>query len=137
MSDLAAFLNEAVLEVRKLIGQKPGATRQWTDDRLSQLSTDFLVVKARHPNKSDAQVCALLRRRFDGRYAKMNAGTIRRKLHDARSPATNSRLAAALSDPRNPFSLEDLIFGVISVYEDDASEIREVSRHYPPKGRRK
>jgi hypothetical protein len=133
--DLAALLNEYLVVLH--LEKKSGATRQWTDDRLQQLSTDFLVVKAQHPEKSDAQVCALLRKRFDGRYAEWDAKTIRRKLQDARNPATNSRLAAALSDPRTEFSLEDLIFGVVHYEFDKDGNCVEEQRYYPPRGRRK
>ena len=47
--------------------------------------------KKRHPNKFDADICGYI-----ARDRRINKETVRRKLQDARNPARNSALAAAV-----------------------------------------
>ena len=55
------------------------------------LLADFADKKKRHPNKFDADICGYI-----ARDRRINKETVRRKLQDARNPARNSALAAAV-----------------------------------------
>jgi hypothetical protein len=66
-------------------GARPGSGRrkQWTDEKLWQLLFDFEAQRRSARVKlSDSQLCVRLAEKFD--YRRLSAGTIRRKLQDAR-----------------------------------------------------
>jgi hypothetical protein len=69
-----------------------GRPRDWSEERLYQLRADFALIKNAHPGKPDTDLCKMLLKKDEQgkfgkrRYAGMTAGTIRRKLQDARRP---------------------------------------------------
>jgi hypothetical protein len=62
--------------------RKPGRRRRWTNDELSQFLKTFYPIKDEHPKWSDLRVCEKLVKDH-GRYAKLSAETLRRRLQDA------------------------------------------------------
>lgn len=69
-------------------GRRGGAPVVWNFERLCALFTDYVVLRERHPDKVDEDICELLssdkRGEFAGRYRKIRGPTVRRKLQDAR-----------------------------------------------------
>jgi hypothetical protein len=77
---------------------------KWTSEQLCQLLADIGAVKKANPDiKGDSKICDRVKEQFD-RYAGIRAGTIRRKLQDARNPKHNRWLGKILEahkpDPR-------------------------------------
>jgi hypothetical protein len=62
-----------------------GPRRQWTVERLCQLSTDFDAMKQRHADAPAEHVCRLLIKAKDGRYREFKPATLRRQLPVARA----------------------------------------------------
>jgi hypothetical protein len=74
--------------------RKGGAPKKWDDVRWCKLLSDFGEVKASsRPNASDTEVCINIKKAFAQRYARENAGTLRRNLQYARDPSRNGILA--------------------------------------------
>jgi hypothetical protein len=73
-------------------GQKNrGRRKQWDDQRLCCLLSDYDQTKQDHPSSSDQAICEYIKKRFANRY-RMTISSIRRKLQDARNPACNNQI---------------------------------------------
>jgi len=66
---------------------RPGTPQKWTADELKKLIRDLAQIQNRYPHiKSDSRLCRILAERegHKGEKAKRRAGTLRRKLPEAR-----------------------------------------------------
>jgi hypothetical protein len=92
---LAALLTEAYF-----VASRPrGGTKYWDSRKLCQLLADYAAVKkANRDVRADEKICQLLKKKFGKHYADQSAPTLRRVLHDARSPAKNLFLKRALRE---------------------------------------
>jgi hypothetical protein len=68
-----------------------GRKKQWSDQRLCRLLSDFDQIKESRPSFSDSNICEQIKKRFPDRYP-MTAAAIRRKLQDARSSRYNTEI---------------------------------------------
>jgi hypothetical protein len=67
--------------------RRAGPRRKWTYDQLFNLYKEYEAFKARCPEMKDVEICGLLAgtgKYPSGRSGRSDAGTIRRKLQDAR-----------------------------------------------------
>src|SRR5262249_5469391 len=77
--------------------RKPGASKAWNSIRLCQLMVDVAERKATRPKAKDADICRWLIKNTSGKdYKNLSDRTLRRKLQDARNPACNAHLFAAI-----------------------------------------
>ena len=73
---------------------KQHGLRIWNDEKLCILLSCFATAEKKHPNATDTAICNWLSKK--GRYASAGGATLRRRLQDARNPARNTALAAAV-----------------------------------------
>src|SRR5262245_47618952 len=76
-----------------------GQPRKWDEDKLCQLLADIATIKQNHPDKKESELCGKLKEvaPFKDCYRQYSAGTIRKKLQDARNPKHNDALRYLLA----------------------------------------
>jgi hypothetical protein len=113
--------------------KRAGRSKQWTDDKLFQLSVAFYRAQRKHPDKSENNICKILANR--GEFGNLHADTLRRRLHDTRDPSRYRPLISMLEnlgyEPAGGNSEKhwrEWLKGSVDVYENDAGKIR---LHWP------
>jgi hypothetical protein len=126
----------ALVRAQAAMSQKrAGRSKQWTDDRLFQLTVAFHRAQREHPDKSENNICKILAKR--GEFGDVHADTLRRRLHDTRDPSRYGLLLSVLEnlgyEPKAGNSKEHWREWLkktrsVDVYENDAGEMR---LHWP------
>jgi hypothetical protein len=83
---------------------RAGRSREWTDERLTKLASDFARVKHDHAGKSDSDICRTLAKREDD--SGWSAPTLRRRLQDARDPECNGFLDRVIEQLAAEYEVE-------------------------------
>jgi hypothetical protein len=119
---------------------RAGRSREWTDERLIKLGADFSRVQHDHPDKSDSDICRILAKRED--YSGMTAGTLRRRLQDARDPDYNGFLARLIDQFAAEYDVEGgnareqlrswLTTGFTYCWQDKAGNLHSTPPEPPP-----
>ena len=110
--------------------RRAGRAKEWTDDKLFQLSLAFFRAQREDPGKTESDICRILAKR--GEFRGAHAETLRRRLHETRDPRRYGLLRSVLEhlsyEPEDGNTPEHwqrwLRTGRLDVYEDDAGNIR-------------